>query len=162
LNEIRRKLDASDSTIQAIGASAVPKVFALNKVDLLSIKEVDEKLNVLNHLIPEPVPISALTGFNIDRLKSRVADALGPFIEASFMLPNRPDTAAFIHKLHSLADSVENTSTDRGQSLTLKASPQTMEMLRTRIEKYGGQMTATKLSKHSYEAHAYLFHEGVP
>jgi GTP-binding protein HflX len=154
LSEIRRKLDACTNTIQAIGATAIPKVFALNKVDLLSKEDAEEKLRVLNNLIPEPVPISTLTGFNVDLLERRVADALGELIEATFLLPDRPDVAAFVHQLYSLADIVENTPTEKGQSLTLKASPQTMEMLRKRIEKYGGQMTATQFRKHSCEVPA--------
>jgi GTP-binding protein HflX len=154
LSEIRRKLDACTNTIQAIGATAIPKVFALNKVDLLSKEDAEEKLRVLNNLIPEPVPISTLTGFNVDLLERRVADALGELIEATFLLPDRPDVAAFVHQLYSLADIVENIPTEKGQSLTLKASPQTMEMLRKRIEKYGGQMTATQFRKHSYEVPA--------
>jgi len=161
LSEIRRKLDASTNTLQAIDATAIPKVFTLNKVDLLSKKETEEKLRVLNNLIPEPVPISTLTGFNIDLLKRRVADALGELIEATFLLPDRLDAAAFVHNLYSLADSVKSTQTEKGQSLILKASPQAMEILRNRIEKYGGQMTATHFRKHSYEAPASLVPEEV-
>jgi len=154
MSEIQRKLDASTNTMQTIGATAVPKVFALNKADLLPKEETEEKLRVLNVLIPEPVLISALTGFNINLLEQRVADALGELIEASFLLPDLPDVAAFVHNLYSLADAVESSPTDKGLRITLKASPQIMEMFRQRIEKYGGRMTTSQSRAHSYAAPA--------
>ncbi len=159
LAEIRRKLDASTNTMQTIGAIAIPKVYALNKVDLLTKKEVEDKLNVLRNLIPEPVPVSAHTGFNMDLLNRRVADALGELIEATFILPQRADLAAFIHNLHSIADSARSESTEKGQVVVLRASPQTMEILRNRIENYGGKLTATLFRRHSYEELASLVSE---
>ena len=159
LSEIRRKLDASTNTMQTIGASAVPKVYALNKVDILSKEEAEDKLAVLRNLIPDPVLISAHTGLNIDLLKRRVADALGELVEATFMLPQRADSAAFMHNVYSFADSVKSESTEKGQIIILRASPPTMEMLRKRIENYGGKMTATRFKRHSYEELASLVSE---
>jgi GTP-binding protein HflX len=145
IDEIRRKLEASLSTIREIGAAAVPMVAALNKVDLLSSEEVPRKLEALGIMPIDPVVVSARTGFNLDELKRRIAGALGRYVEATFIVPEKPGVESLIHGLYEEADSVQTSQREGHVEVILKAVPTKAERLRQRIEEAGGRLTGYKL-----------------
>jgi GTP-binding protein HflX len=68
---VRKKLSVCLETINRIGASGIPIITALNKIDLISKEELQEKMDMLRGEAPRPVPISALYGTNLDQLKRR-------------------------------------------------------------------------------------------
>ena len=58
--------------LDEIGASAVPRLLVLNKIDLVT---GDARAALANRQ-PEAVRVSAATGEGLDELRSRLADAL--------------------------------------------------------------------------------------
>ncbi|HID89117.1 MAG TPA: GTPase HflX, partial [Anaerolineae bacterium] len=71
--QARRQAQAVLETLEDIGAIGKPMVTALNKVDRLP--DPQQALAVAEGL-PNPVPISALTGYGLDRLLEEVEAAL--------------------------------------------------------------------------------------
>ena len=71
--QARRQAQAVLETLEDIGAIGKPMVTALNKVDRLP--DPQQALEVAEGL-PNPVPISALTGYGLDRLLEEVEAAL--------------------------------------------------------------------------------------
>lgn len=140
VEEIRRKLEASLSIIREIGASAVPIAVALNKADLLLSEGVLERQKVTDILPTKPVLISAKTGFNIGELRRRVAEALGDYVEVTFVIPEGSETSSLIHTLYEEADSVKTAQRGDSIEVILEALPRTAEKLRERVERSGGHL----------------------
>ncbi|MEM3054830.1 MAG: GTPase HflX, partial [Candidatus Bathyarchaeia archaeon] len=69
LSSVEKKLSTCLETIEHIGASSIPIITALNKIDLLSETEIDQKIEKLKGKTSKPMPISALYKINIDQLK---------------------------------------------------------------------------------------------
>jgi len=141
VDEIRRKLEASLNVIREIGASAVPIMIALNKADLLSPEEIAERQEALR--IPErnSVLISAKTGFNVNELERKVAESLGEYVEATFVIPKDTGIESLIHALYEEADSVQTSQKGDYVEVVLNALPRTAEKLRQRVEEAGGRLT---------------------
>lgn len=144
LKEIQRKLEASLSIIREIGAIAVPIIIVLNKIDLLSSEEILEKQKATSFLPLKAIPISAKTGFNVDELKRKVADILGEYVEATFLMPKASKLEPLLHVLYEEADSITTSNDGDDVELILKALPRTAEKLRVSIEKAGGQLIGYK------------------
>ena len=87
LEEVERKLTCCLDTLAEIGAEEVPKVTALNKIDLLSDEELSWRLDYVSKLAERPVPVSALYGTNLEELKARVAELLPGYVKARVVLP---------------------------------------------------------------------------
>jgi len=104
LEDIERKLTVCLDTIQTIGATGVPIVTALNKIDLLKEGELQEKTSNLKGLAPNPVPVSALNGINIPLLKQEMMRYLRQYVQASFSIPLKSDYKLFLNWLFSHAD----------------------------------------------------------
>ena len=101
LADIERKISCSLDTIHKIGASGIPIVTAFNKIDLLSKEEVEHKIEVLKELAPNPVPISALYGINLDILKYELRRQLKNYVQVSFSVPMNSETMSFISWLYN-------------------------------------------------------------
>jgi len=84
--EIKRKVRCCIDTIRQIGAARLPIITALNKIDLITPEELNNKLDKLSGLIYNPVPISALYRINLDRLKTEIARQLRFRLETSAVI----------------------------------------------------------------------------
>ena len=87
MDEVERKLKCCLDTLDEIGAGKVPRITALNKIDLLSEEELSEKKALVSKMVEDPVPISALYGTNLDELASRVAELLPGYVKAEVVIP---------------------------------------------------------------------------
>ncbi|MFM9043715.1 MAG: HflX GTPase family protein, partial [bacterium] len=70
--DIRQAMAAVESVLREIGADGLPRVVAMNKVDLLDRASREE----LRRLYPKAVQVSALEGDRLDALKDAWAEAL--------------------------------------------------------------------------------------
>jgi GTP-binding protein HflX len=79
------QIEAVNDVLAEIGAAGVPAVLALNKWD------VAEQIPEAHHLLvalPEALPVSALTGYNLEELKAAVTEVLARrLIPATMHLP---------------------------------------------------------------------------
>lgn len=102
--DIERKLNICLDTIQTIGASGIPIITALNKIDLLKEEQLQQKLSNVKGLAPDPVPVSALYKTNLALLKKEITFYLKDYVKASFMVPLKSQHAPFISWLFNHAD----------------------------------------------------------
>lgn len=144
--EIRRKLTCCLDTIREIGATGVPIVTALNKIDLLSQAESNERLSHLKDAAPNPVAVSALDGTNLDELKQEMSKHLKSHVEASFALPLDDESTSFISELYNRTDVLETIYGDGEVEIRLAAPPWFLDKVRGRVEKLGGRLLERKAS----------------
>ena len=134
--EIKRKVSVCLDTIKDIGATGVPIVTALNKIDLLTKREVKERLDELRE-VPNPVPISALRGFNINLLKRELEKKTAPYVKASFRLPNG-ESPSFLSWLYNRANVLETSYKEGTLEVSFEAVPWFVNKVKGRVEKLGG------------------------
>jgi GTP-binding protein HflX len=136
--EIERKLSCSLDTIQQIGATGIPVVTALNKIDLLDEDELQRKTECLKEHAPNPVQISALHGTNIASLKQQIVGYLESFVEVSFSVKISDDSMSLVSELFERAH-VQNIEYE-GEVVkgVFRAIPWFADRVKGRVEKLGG------------------------
>ena len=136
--EIKRKLSCSLDTIQQIGATGIPVVTALNKIDLLEKDELERKIEHLKEQTPNPVAISALNKENIDSLKQEITRFLEGFVEATFSVKINNESMSLVSQLFNRAH-VQNIQYE-GEfvKVSFRAIPWLADRTKGRIEKMGG------------------------
>jgi GTP-binding protein HflX len=90
------QVTAVRGVLSDIGAGDLPEVLALNKWDLLDEMERARALR----RFPEGVPVSALTGHGLEKLKEKVAELIPRQpIEVTLMVPyERPEVVPWLHR----------------------------------------------------------------
>jgi len=138
LDDIERKLTVCLDTIQTIGATGVPIVTALNKIDLVKEGELKEKTSSLKGLAPNPVPVSALNGMNIPLLKQEMMHHIRQYVQASFSIPLKSDYTSFLNWLHSRADVQSLKYEADTVHIVFESVPWFAEKVRERVTELGG------------------------
>jgi len=138
LDDVERKLTVCLDTIQTIGATGVPIVTALNKIDLLKEGELQEKTSSLESWAPNPVPVSALNGMNIPSLKQEMMRYLRQYIQASLSIPLKSDYTSFLNWLHSRADVQSLKYEADTLHIVFESVPWFAEKVRERVTELGG------------------------
>jgi len=136
--EIERKLTVCLDTIQTIGATSVPLVTVLNKIDLLKEDELQQKISSLKGLAPNPVPVSALKGTNLSFLKKEVTSYLTQYVQASFSVPTKSELTSFITWLSSRAEVQSLKYEADGVHVVFESIPWFAEKVRERVIELGG------------------------
>jgi GTP-binding protein HflX len=132
---IEKKLSICLETIERIGASGVPVVTVLNKIDLIPEKELLQTLKEVKERATTVVPISALYKTNLEQLKQEILGILKNYVKASFTIPLTKETMSFIAWLYKSAD-VQATDYGEGSvHVTFEANPVFAEKVRSRVEK---------------------------
>lgn len=101
---IEKKLSCCLETIERIGASGIPIITALNKIDLLRETEIRYKLENLKKELKNPVFISALHRTNLDSLKQKILKLLKNYVQASLSIPLTDESMSFVAWLFNHAD----------------------------------------------------------
>jgi len=138
LEDIERKLTVCLDTIQTIGATGVPIITALNKIDLLKEEELQKKTSSLESWAPNPIPVSALSGMNITLLKQEMMRHLKQYIQASFSIPLKSDYTAFLNWLFSRADVQSLKYEADSVHIVFESVPWFAEKVRERVTELGG------------------------
>ena len=136
--DIKRKLSCSLDTIKQIGATGIPVVTALNKIDLLEKDELKRKTEYLKEHAPNTVHISALHGTNIASLKQQITRYLEGFVQASFSLTINDETMSLVSQLFDRAH-VQNIEYE-GEvvKVVFRSIPWFADRVKGRVEKLGG------------------------
>ena len=139
--DIERKLSCSLDTIQKIGATGIPLVTALNKIDMLEEDELQRKTEYLKEHAPNPVQISALHGTNIDLLKQQIVGYLESFVEVSFSVKISDEAMSLVSQLFERAH-VQNIEYE-GEvvRVVFRAIPWFADRVKGRVEKLGGKLS---------------------
>jgi GTP-binding protein HflX len=137
---VRKKLSVCLETINRIGASGIPIITALNKIDLISKEELQEKMDMLRGEAPRPVPISALYGTNLDQLKEEITKTLHNYARVSFTLPMTGEAMSFLSWLFNSADVQEIRYTGDTAHVVFEAVPWFAEKVVNRVRELNGKI----------------------
>jgi GTP-binding protein HflX len=127
-------------TIDRIGASGIPLITALNKIDKLSDMEMKKKLEALRDTLKNPVPISALHRTNLDLLKQEILRHFEVLIRASFTVPLINETMPFLSWVHNGANVKKTDYTNTTVHVVFEADPSFVEGVRKRVEELNGKL----------------------
>ncbi len=136
---IEKKLETCLETIERIGASGVPIITVLNKIDLLSETELAEKLGRLKDKMSISIPISALHKTNINRLEQQILNMLKNHVRASFTIPVTEKTMPFISSIFKNADVQTISYTENSAKIVFEANPAFAEKIRKHVEELNGK-----------------------
>ncbi len=136
---IKKKLSICLETIERIGASGIPIITVLNKADLISETEVQQKLESLKEKTPNPVPISALYETNLEHLKQGILKTLKNYVRASLTIPLTNEAMPFISWLFKSADVQTMNYTDNSAHMVFEAIPWFAEKVKNRVEELNGK-----------------------
>jgi len=138
LEKIEKKNSICLETIERIGASGIPVITMLNKIDLLTEAETKQKLEALKAKTKNPILISALHHINLELLKQEILKKLENYVQASFSVPLTNETMSFMSWVHESADVKEAKFTSNSVKVTFEANPLFTEKLRKRVETLNG------------------------
>ncbi|MGB9853885.1 MAG: GTPase HflX [Candidatus Bathyarchaeales archaeon] len=144
LNTVEKKLSICLETIDRIEASGIPIITALNKIDLLSQTEIEQKMEKLKNKAPNPIPISALYKLNIDQLKEKITRSLKNYVTVAFTLPLTSETMSFISWLYNRAEVHAVNYTENTAHVKLEAIPWFAEKVKSHVEELGGKIETFK------------------
>jgi GTP-binding protein HflX len=139
LEKVEKKNCVCLETIEQIGASGIPLISVLNKIDLLSEKETKQKLEILRPKIKNPILISALHYTNLELLKQEILKNLEDYIQASFSVPLTTDTMPFMSWVHENADVQKVKFMRNSVQVIFEATPLFTEKVRKRVEELDGK-----------------------
>ncbi|MCW4046482.1 MAG: GTPase HflX [Candidatus Bathyarchaeota archaeon] len=141
---IERKNSICLETIERIGASGIPVVTALNKIDLLTDAELEQKLESLKAKIKNPVLLSALRHTNLESLKQAVLKNLEDYVQASFTVPLTNQTMPFMSWIHERADVQKADYGDNSVQVIFDSTPWFAEKVRKRVEELDGKFRTNR------------------
>jgi len=139
IEAIEKKLSVCLETIEHIGASGVPIITVLNKIDLLPEAEIQRKFESMKEKAIDPVLISALRKTNIDLIKQRILQMLKNYVRASFTIPVTNETMPFLSWLYKTADVKAIDYKDNFAYGVFEATPLFAEKVRSRVEEFRGK-----------------------
>lgn len=131
---IEKKLSCCLKTINQLGASGIPRILVLNKIDLLSEKELSHRIKILHKKALDPVPISALYRVNFDLLKEEILGTLKNYIRVSFTIPLSDEAMSFISWLFDRTDVRTLNYKGKNAHIIFEAIPWFAEKVRKRVE----------------------------
>ena len=140
LSEILRKISVSLNTIRDIGATGIPILLALNKIDLLSPSELYKKADCLGNTYGlKIVPISALYEINLDLLKMEIAKILRRYVDSFLTLPISQKTFSFLSWIFGNANVHKVKYGNNALSISFSAPPNLIDKIRKQAERIGGK-----------------------
>ncbi|MEM2888086.1 MAG: GTPase HflX [Candidatus Bathyarchaeia archaeon] len=138
LDEIERKLSCCLDTIREIGASGIPTITVLNKIDLISEKMLDEKMKNMKPQMPSSVPISALFGKNLDLLIEEIKKYLVHHLKSIFTLPLTEKSFPFLSWVFDHTNVQDVEYKEDTIQVSTKASNQITSKIKNNVENLGG------------------------
>ena len=139
LPTIERKVRVCTETIDQLGASGIPMVTTLNKVDLLKPEERQEKLEALKDKVRNPIMLSAKCQTNLEELRKHVLRVLENYQAAQFSVPLTGNVMPFISWMHQKADIHKEEFTNDSVNVEFEASTSVMEQVRRKVQDFHGK-----------------------
>jgi GTP-binding protein HflX len=147
IETIEKKNNVCLETIDRLGASGIPTVTALNKIDLLKLEERQEKLEALKDKVKNPILLSAKCQTNLAELKKYILRILENYQAAQFSLPLSGNVMPFISWIHQKADIHCEEFTNDSVQVAFEANPSVMEQVKRKVQDLNGKFQLTKTSQ---------------
>jgi GTP-binding protein HflX len=144
IEKIEKKNSICLETIERIGAAGIPILTVLNKIDLLTEAETQQKLEALKPKVKNPILISALKQTNLDLLRQEILKKLEDYVQASFSVPLTKETMPFMSWVHESADVKEAKFLNDTVEVTFEANPLFTEKIRKRVEELHGKFATNQ------------------
>jgi len=141
---IENKINICIETIDRLGALGIPTITALNKIDLISEAEREQKLAILKEKTRNPILISAKCQTNLDELKRKIVATLENYVQAQFSVPLTNKTMPFISWVHEKADVRKENFTNDSVEVVFEATPELTEHVRRKVEELNGRFEANQ------------------
>jgi GTP-binding protein HflX len=145
IEKIEKKNRICLETIDQIGASGIPIITVLNKIDLLNETETKQKLEALKVQTKNPLLISALHRTNLELLKKEILKQLEGYVQASFFVPLTDQTMPFMSWVHEGADVHKVKYMSDSVHVNFEADPLFTEKVRKRVEELDGKFEAHRI-----------------
>jgi GTPase len=147
MEKIEKKHNVCLETIECLGASGIPTITALNKIDLIDKAEQEQKLVALKEKTKNPILISAKCEMNLDLLKKEILKILENFVEATFSVPLTGKTMPFISWLHEKTDVKTENYTNDSIQVAFEAPLELSEQVRRKVEELNGKFETDQKTK---------------
>ncbi len=151
---VEKKNNVCLETIERIGASAVPLITALNKIDLLPDAEAKQKLETLGEKTKNPILVSALRRTNLDLLRQEILQKLEGYIHASFTVPLTNEAMPLLSWVHAEADVKKTNYTNDAVQMIFEANREFAEKVRKRVTDLHGKFEAESKPQRSGNGNA--------
>lgn len=120
--EMLESIQAVETVLTEIGASEVPRVMALNKIDLLSEEERTE----LRRMYPRAVQVSAASGLGLDDLMAAwAAEIRSSLIAVSLLIPY--DSGDRLAEVYRVAGDLDREDLPEGSFIRARMHPDDAE-----------------------------------
>ena len=139
IDTVRKKNKTCQETIDKIGASGVPVITALNKIDKLTEEEAKQKFEELKDETKNPILISAKKCTNLDQLRKEILIKLEGYVQASFSVPITSAAMSLVSWVHKSADVKQTEYIENSVKMTFDAPPEFMEKVKSRVKELGGK-----------------------
>jgi GTP-binding protein HflX len=136
---IEKKNNVCLETIERLGASGIPLITVLNKIDLMSKEAIDEKVQEFKDKVQSPILISAKCKTNLDILKKEIVRTLEYFVQAQFSVPLTSKSMPFISWVHEKTDIRKEDYTNDSVNVVFEADPSLAEQVRKKVEELNGK-----------------------
>jgi GTP-binding protein HflX len=150
--EIERKLSSCLNTIREIGASGVPIITVLNKIDLISAEVLNERMENLKPHLSSFVPISALHETNLNLLLKEISNYIIYRMHSFFTLPITEKSLSLVSWVYDHAQ-VQKVKYEKGfVHVSLGASPQILDRIKNDVENLGGVFEVEQIENSGSQA----------
>jgi GTPase len=139
LETIKKKNNVCLETIERLGASAIPTITALNKIDKLTKEESQQKLEELKDEVKNPILVSAKCQTNLDELRKQILRILENYQQAQFSVPLTGKAMPFISWVHGKTHIEKETFTNETVEVVFESTPSLVEQVRSKVEELNGK-----------------------
>jgi len=139
LETIKKKNNVCLETIERLGASSIPTITALNKIDKLTEEESQQKLEELKDEVKNPILVSAKCQTNLDELKKQILRILENYQQAQFSVPLIGNAMPFISWVHGKTHIEKETFTNETVEVVFESTPSLVEQVRRKVEELNGK-----------------------
>lgn len=139
IETIEKKNNICLETIDHIGATGIPIITALNKIDLLTEAEAKQKFDALKDKTKNPILVSALHRINLEQVKKAILEKLEDYVQASLSVPLTPQTMPLVSWVHEKADVKKANFMNDSVELIFEAKPLFAEKVKKRVEALNGK-----------------------
>jgi GTP-binding protein HflX len=136
---IEKKNNICLETIERLGASGIPVITALNKIDLIKNEDIEQKVAALKDKVKNTILVSAKCRTNLDGLRAQILGILETYVQAQFSVPMTEKTMPFISWVHEKAEVVQENYVDGAVEVVFKAEPALTEQIRKKVETLNGK-----------------------
>jgi len=143
LDIAEKKLSICLETIEHIGASGIPIITVLNKTDLMSEAEIEQKINQLKGKTPNPVAVSAVQRTNLDKLESEILEILKGYVQSKLIIPLSDKAMPFVSWLFRNTNVKSIDYAENCAHIVFESKPEIAEKVRRKVEDFKGKFEKT-------------------